>query len=55
MMREVAAFRAGNFRGVCPILNRAILNTVQAALPTLTEAFGVVRSASFFPEVYSGF
>ena len=24
-MREVAALEAGNFRGVCPILNRATL------------------------------
>ena len=41
-MREVAAFKAGNFRGVCPILNRAIKNTMQVVLPALTEAFGIV-------------
>ena len=29
MKREVAAFEAGNFRGVCPILNRATTITEQ--------------------------
>ena len=31
MMREVAAQEAGNFRGVCPILNRATYITVHFA------------------------
>ena len=53
MMRKVADGASGNFRGVCPILNRAtvIPNTVCAYASCegrMMSAFGMGASAALF-------